>query len=198
MRIKLRAQSVGLVLLLCVMAGCAGLKTQTPQYQAAVGINDFAIALAGAQQLEISIHQAGAIDADLHKTIQTVFLQAAQNGKLADKAVAVGDLTTAKSYFSAAVKVLQGLTPQMVGIKNPTSQQAFEAALTVAINIAQTWATQLNSTPAKVATIEPGPIGSALSHWDDDGAPTFCAPSMIDSFGGCYETNPLRPVTGVI
>ena len=140
------------ILLLLLLSGCA-VKKQTPQYNAAVGLNDFATALQGVQNLEISLSQTGIIDPNLHKQFEQVFLNAAQDGKLANAAVRAGDFTSAKSYFASAVALLNGLTPQMVGIKNPDSQKAFQTALTVAINIAQTWATNLGaSTSATGAT----------------------------------------------
>ena len=149
---KLKRNLLPVMILLIVITGCAGLKNQTPQYKAAIGLNDFAASLEGVQNLEISMNQTGVIDPALHQTFQKAFLEAAQNGKLADQAVNAGDFKSAASFFKSALTVLQGLQAPMIGIKNPTSVQEFNAALTVAINIAQTWANQLAAQPAAGAT----------------------------------------------
>ena len=127
------------ILLLVWMVGCAA-KTQTPQYNLAVGINDFTHALKGFQDVEIAAHDSGFVPDSDHKVIQKAVLAAYQYDSAAENAVKTGDLTSAKSQYAAALVLLQGIQPSMVGVKNPTSQQAMKTALAVVIAIAQDWA----------------------------------------------------------
>lgn len=138
--IKTRFTASALVLLLILgFAGCA-VKNQTPQYNAAIGINDFSHALKGFQDIEIAAHQANFVPEADHQAIEKAVLEAFQYDAAAEAADKSGDLVTAKSKYMAALILLQNINPQMVGIKNPASQQAMQAALAVAVAIARDWA----------------------------------------------------------
>jgi hypothetical protein len=150
-----RNKNPWIALLLLTVVGLAGCPPstpnqtppppQTPQYNAAVSIDDFASALKGLQDTEINFHSSGLIPDNTHKAIQKDILQAAQLGKQAEAAIATSDFTNTKKDLASAVALLNGLTPQMVDIKNADSQAAMKAAISVAVGVLQTW---INSVPA--------------------------------------------------
>ena len=128
------------------LVGCAKGAHVTPQYNAAVAVDDFASTLNGLQNTEIQLYSSGAdvIDKSQHVAFQQTFKQAFQLNDQAVAAVAVGDFTSARSYMNSALALLSGLKPQLVNIKNANSQQLFTTALTTATTVLQNW---INSLP---------------------------------------------------
>lgn len=139
----MRKRKLIAVMALLMMVSACAVKHQSAQYNAAVGLNDLSVAMQGLQNLEIGFHQSGIVPDANHQQIQKIFLQAAEVGKQANSAVRAGDFASAKGYFQAVIGLLNGLTPDMVGIKNPDSQKAFATAVQVAIGIAQEWVNNL-------------------------------------------------------
>ena len=128
----------GIAMLLTIGSGCAAQKpvtAQTPQYKAALGSDDLAIAM-NTLCVKTEPGFADSIGPDLDRQIQQACLEGATDNKKVRAAIQAGDFTTAKAALQSMVALFSGLTPEMAHIKNPDSKLAMTAATGILVAIA--------------------------------------------------------------
>jgi len=136
------------VVLLVGLAACShnvnttpGATPPSPQYNAAVGSDDFSIGLRAFCDQAVNF-KAAINDPAISVAIQQGCKKAAQSNKLASAAIRAGNSSGATAYLNASITILQGLTPSLLNIKDANSQAAMKlaqssaiAGLQVAINL---------------------------------------------------------------
>ncbi len=118
------------------------------KHQVVATEHDFLIAVTAAQNVEIAEFQAGNVPPDLHKRIQLGFLKTGQLGEQVAKLLAANassqTILTQLSQVTVGLKTL--LDEGVLGIKNPSTLAAFQAAVQAAIDIVKNLATALGGT----------------------------------------------------
>ena len=104
----------------------------TPQYKAAVSVDDVAQSLSSLQNLEINIYKQGQISPENHIIVQTNIKKAFQLNDQARAAVLAGDLAGGHVMMNSALALLQSLDPNMINIKSAESQTNFRSAVALA------------------------------------------------------------------
>jgi len=118
-----------------IVAACAS--KHTPQYNAAVVSNDFAHSLSTLQTEEYALFQSGEIGAKAHAQFKMAATEANKSGLQADVLIAQGDLKGALNQLQFAFQNLSNLPATALGIKDPTSQAAYQAALSATLAVLQ-------------------------------------------------------------
>lgn len=126
---KIRANRIGLVcmaMVLCVAMGC----NDAQIHQATTAEHDFKTAVAGFQDAEIAMFQAGAVPPVLHTQIETITLQVAQSGQQVATFLQNGNKAGALVAIAQIDTSLQILASDDVGhIVDPVKKQVLQLAL---------------------------------------------------------------------
>lgn len=138
---KTKLSVVTLCLLLLV--GCAHKANTTPQYQAAVANDNFSIGLRVFCTQEINFKPS--IPFDVHKTIQQKCLQIATLDKQITNSIVNNDFKSASGYIDLAKTAVTDLGPDLLNIKDKTTQQALQIAQTGALSLLTSWQIVVNN-----------------------------------------------------
>ena len=130
-----RKHVVPFAVALCLLLGAWTCNQSTTQKVATVE-RDFAATVQAAQSAEIAAHQAGKIDDETHKSIQTYFLQVAQAGKAVDAAILAGNKAGILAALDSAAASIGTLLNDGVGnIHDPTVKAEIQTAVLLAQSI---------------------------------------------------------------